>query len=178
MFLFLFQTENGEDDPFKDAEGGSGLVNTKIKDRESDYQKRRHNRVLREDALSFKESMQQANMEKERDELIREATKDDEDAPAADGDSGKATTQQEPAAQAEASTGSKRRKRRWDQGGGNGAATEGQPDSSTMISDSESATTTAKSKWDEDVSNDASSRRRRWDETPVVSSNVAATPLV
>ena len=71
----LFQTQE-EDDPFKNATGGSGIVNTRIADRESDYHKRRMGRVLREDGLTFKESMQQANIEKERDELIREAKKD------------------------------------------------------------------------------------------------------
>ena len=73
-FFNLFP-HKAEDDPFKDAEGGSGLVNTRIRDRESDYQKRRNDRVLREDGLSFKESMMEANLEKERDELIREVKK-------------------------------------------------------------------------------------------------------
>ncbi|KAL3917363.1 MAG: hypothetical protein SGILL_004749 [Bacillariaceae sp.] len=173
LFLSLFvvkslvQAAKEDEDPFKDAEGGSGLVNTRIKDRESDYQQRRHNRVLREDGLSFKDSMKQASMEKERDELIREAEKDAEDA------STKEAGHLQPANEDPIATnGSKRRKRRWDQGG----STEGPSDTSAMISDTESA---SKSKWDEDVSADTSSgRRKRWDETPVASSSVAATPLV
>ncbi|KAG7364512.1 splicing factor 3B subunit 1 [Nitzschia inconspicua] len=162
-----------DDDPFKDAEGGSGLVNTRIKDRESDYQKRKHNRVLREDGLSFKESMQQANIEKERDELIREATKD-VDQPVDNSQSKEAET-------GATSSGGRRRKRRWDQGGGAGANTEDPASTTAMVSDNEStASSIVKSKWDEDgpSNGSASFRRKRWDETPVVSSNIAATPLV
>jgi len=161
------------DDPFKNAEGGSGLVNTRINDRESDYQKRRNNRVLKEDGLSFKESMMQANMEKEKYELLREAEKDAEEG----GD--KSNTMQQSEGQAATSTTTKRRKRRWD--------TTSEPTTEKasvgVVSDNESVASTAKSKWDEDVSKSSSSngtsrRRKRWDETPVVSSNVASTPVV
>mmetsp|Transcript_12057 Transcript_12057/g.25397 ORF Transcript_12057/g.25397 Transcript_12057/m.25397 type:complete len:1275 (+) Transcript_12057:135-3959(+) len=170
-----------DDDPFANAEGGSGLVNTRINDRESEYQKRRNNRVLREDGLSFKESMMQANMEKERDELIREEKKD----MAEDGGGTAAAAKRiaqpndnpNPAEHLTAST-NKRRRRRWD--------TTSEPPStkekvdSAMISDNESVASTVKSKWDEDVSENTgtSRRRKRWDETPVVSSSVAATPVV
>jgi splicing factor 3B subunit 1 len=151
-------------------------VNTRINDRESDYQKRRNNRVLREDGLSFKESMVQANLEKERHDLIQALKKDSEN------DGGKSegpgeSNQKEPQ-QEQGTTSTRRRKRRWD-------TTSGPPVSAEkanvgIVSDSDSVASTTKSKWDEDVSknNGTSRRRKRWDETPVVSSNVAATPVV
>ncbi len=173
-FLSLFcNLVKSNDDPFLNAEGGSGLVNTRINDRESDYQKRRNNRLLREDGLSFKESMMQANMEKEKHELIREAEKDAEENL---GGAEKSNSMQQPEGQGTASTTTKRRKRRWD--------TTSEPPASEkasvgVVSDNESVVST-KSKWDEDVSKSSSTsrRRKRWDETPVVSSSVAATPVV
>ena len=163
------QSKESEGDLFADASGGSGMVNTRIADRENDYHKRRHDRVLREDGLSFKESMQQANIEKEKDELMNEIKKDMEEG-------GTQTTEE----QMEAS--SKRRKRRWDQGGENGAKTAPPTgeNEATLVSDSESvASKQSKSKWDEAASSSATARRRkRWDETPVAGSSVAATPLV
>lgn len=174
---FVFQKEdNGEDeDPFANATGGSGLVNTRIADRETDYHKRRADRLMREDGLSFKEAMQQANIEKEKDELIREAKKDMEEA-----------ADQEAASKAEATTGTssesstRRRKRRWDQGNGESAPTTTTGAETPMVSDAESVASQRKSDWDDDSKGAAPSsrRRKRWDETPVASSNGAATPLV
>jgi len=116
---------------------------------------------LREDGLSFKEAMQQANIEKEKDELIREAKKDIEEAAEA--------------AAAGGSTSTRRRKRRWDQGT-DGPPTTAAPEA-PMVSDTESVSTA--SKWDEDPSSSSSSRRRkRWDETPAMTANVDATPMV
>mmetsp|Transcript_21929 Transcript_21929/g.52190 ORF Transcript_21929/g.52190 Transcript_21929/m.52190 type:complete len:1275 (+) Transcript_21929:75-3899(+) len=167
----------GKEDPFKDAEGGSGLVNTRINDRESEYQKRRNNRILREDGLSFKESMMHANIEKERSKLIRdEENCDGENGSKSEGQSnlkGKQRTEQEGTTSI-----IKRRKRRWDTASEPSAST--MKDKAAMISDSESIASTIKSKWDEDVNENinTSRRRKRWDETPVVSSNVAATPVV
>lgn len=153
--------DNGDDvDPFENATGGSGLVNTRISDRESEYHKRRHDRVLREDGLSFKESMKQANIEKERDELIREAKKD---------------LEEEASGEVKQENSTKRRKRRWDQGNEAPNTAESDP---ALISDSE--TVASKSKWDEDPNSNSSKsrRRKRWDETPVVSSNAPdATPV-
>ena len=169
--------KQAEEDPFKDAEGGSGLVNTRINDRESDYQRRRNNRVLREDGLSFKETMMQANVEKERDELIREVKKEfEEDGGTTEGLS-KSINNEQSREQGTTSTG-KRRKRRWDTT--SGPPTTSEKVDSAMISDTDSVTSTVKSNWDEDVSGTTGSsrRRKRWDETPVVSSNVAATPVV
>lgn len=182
------QTE--DDDPFRNAEGGSGLVNTRIKDRESDYQKRRHERVVREDGLSFKESMMQANLEKERDELLREVQKQEEDG---GGDKGiKNNNDENDTAtsgdtEAAASSSSRRRKRRWDQGTEGPATTTTNAadgnDISTLISDNESVASKVnsnKSKWDEDFSADSGGvgrRRKRWDETPLaVSGSVPTAP--
>jgi len=156
--------DNGDDvDPFANATGGSGLVNTRIADRESEYQKRRNNRVLREDGLSFKDAMKQANVEKEKDELIREVKKD-------------------LAEQAEQTPGEtkeegivKRRKRRWDQGAEAPSTATAERDAA-LVSDSETVTSKG-SKWDEEAPA-KSRRRKRWDETPVASSSMtAATPL-
>eukprot|EP00584_Thalassiosira_punctigera_P009624 CAMPEP_0172527168 /NCGR_PEP_ID=MMETSP1067-20121228/1922_1 /TAXON_ID=265564 ORGANISM="Thalassiosira punctigera, Strain Tpunct2005C2" /NCGR_SAMPLE_ID=MMETSP1067 /ASSEMBLY_ACC=CAM_ASM_000444 /LENGTH=192 /DNA_ID=CAMNT_0013310847 /DNA_START=137 /DNA_END=712 /DNA_ORIENTATION=- len=73
----------GDDvDPFANAAGGSGLVNTRIADRDAGtYRARRNDRVLREDGVSYKEAMESANLERERRELIEEARKElvDED---------------------------------------------------------------------------------------------------
>lgn len=178
------QAPDGEEDPFKDAEGGSGLVNTRIQDRESDYQKRRQHRVLREDGLTFKESMMQANVEKERDELVRQAKKDLEDEAALEDSVNLEGNQHNDISGA--SSGVKRRKRRWDQGGGgddgSGLPATKEVVDTAMVSDNESIVSNGKSKWDEDVSTSESSaaarRRKRWDETPLVTSGVAGTPLI
>lgn len=165
--LFVHQAEDiaaGDViDPFASREGGSGLVNTRIADRESDYQKRRHNRTLREDGLSYKDAMTQATLEKERHELIQEARKDLLD------DEGN-LKQEEP----------KRRRRRWDDASGGAQSTNGSvKQESAFVTDTESVS--SKSRWDEAAtSSTAPRRRKRWDETPVVASasTVEATPLV
>jgi splicing factor 3B subunit 1 len=166
MFTNLFscysQTEDEDVDPFANATGGSGLVNTRIADREGEYQKRRHGRVLREDGLSFKESMTQANIEKEKDELIREAKKD---------------LSEEASGEVKQESPAKKRKRRWDQGAeANGNTATAERDAA-LVSDSETVTSKISSKWDEETPA-KSSRRKRWDETPVGSSIAAATPVL
>ena len=141
-----------------------------IGDRESDYQKRRHNRVLREDGLSYKEAMMQANIEKEREELIKEAQKDLEEGDD-DGDDNNQNNNNDQSKQT-------RRKRRWD--------STPAPEAANLVSDNESmASSSQQSRWDEDPSSTKSTgtsrRRKRWDETPVVASastGVVATPLV
>eukprot|EP00934_Nitzschia_sp_Nitz4_P004991 Nitzschia sp. Nitz4//scaffold128_size63911//41023//44913//NITZ4_006223-RA/size63911-snap-gene-0.73-mRNA-1//-1//CDS//3329534844//4981//frame0 len=161
------QASGEDEDPFANASGGSGKVNTRIADRESDYQRRRHDRVMREDGLSFKDSMQQANMEKEKDDLLREIKKQQEESSATE--------------QASSAEAPKKRKRRWDQG------TEAAPGTATpaaeapMVSDSESVVSHRKSDWDDDGRGvtQVSRRRKRWDETPVHATNAPnATPLV
>jgi len=159
-----------DEDPFQNATGGSGLVNTRIADRESDYSKRRMDRVLREDGLSFKESMQQANIEKEKDELLREARKDMEEL---------AERQLKEDPESEGTT--RRRKRRWDQDtDSNTPATATKEAEAILVSDTESVASQRKAQWDEDTSKaPAARRRKRWDETPLAAaSNVAATPLI
>jgi splicing factor 3B subunit 1 len=162
---FLQAETGGEDeDPFANREGGSGLVNTRIADRESEYQKRRHARTLREDGTSFKDAMAQATIEKERHELIQEARKDLLD------DEGNMKQAEEPP---------KRRRRRWDDAEANGK-TEEKQDSTSVVTDSESVSSN-KNRWDEPTTSSSPPRRRkRWDETPVVASAsaVVATPKV
>ena len=147
--------------------GGGGFgatVNTKIKDRESDYHQRRHDRVIQEDGLTFKERMQQSNMEKEKHELTQELSK----------------LQQEE--QVENAEPKKRRKRRWDDAAGPPATATG---GAAEITDSESsvASRRSSSKWDQESTAAApKSRRKRWDETPVTApgggGSVQATPKV
>ena len=153
-------------------------MNTRITDRESNYQKRRNNRVLREDGLSFKESMMQANLEKEHHELIREVKMDSGEDGVQQQQQNDGTLQKQEEKGKTSTT--KRRKRRWDTSSEPPATTENVK-KVDVVPDSDSSVTTTKSKWDEDVSDSTSTssrRRKRWDETPVASSNVAATPVV
>jgi splicing factor 3B subunit 1 len=172
------QTEDADtgenEDPFANTQSGTGLINTKINDRESTYQKRRHNRVLREDGLSFADAMKHANVEKERDELIREAEKDlaevaeTEDA---------ALPQSQAQDEGTGNSDGRRRKRRWDSSGTPATKLE---DGSAEVTDTESVAS-AKARWDEDPTSGTTSsrRRKRWDETPVVASaSIAATPMM
>lgn len=133
--------------------------------------------------------MIQANMEKERDELIREENDLEENGikgiqteKSNNNDNSSNYKQQQQQQLAEEGTtstsGSKRRKRRWDTSVGPPSTPE--MVDSAMISDNDSVTSNVVSKWDEDVSKSAvaGSRRKRWDDTPVVSSNATATPVV
>ncbi len=172
--------KRGEDDadddydPFKDANGGT-KANTRIADRESEYHKRRLNRAVREDGMSYKDSMALANIEREKQELMNDAKKEllDED--------GKMKVA---LADTENGTGGKarRRRRRWDDAdgsnGGKGETSATPGNDLAVVSDTESiASKSNKSRWDEDVG--TSRRRKRWDETPVAPSTaVDATPLV
>ena len=192
IFLTLFhnfwnflQNEHGADehDPFAGRESsGSGLVNTRISDRESDYHKRKHNRLVQEDGMSFKDAMLQANMEKERHELVNQLKKED-GGEAPSGAAQPVTEEEEPSSK-------RRRRRKWDTPSNGGTTPATTVTDTATVSDSESSATTnssvvvPKSKWDADVSSTAagggtSSRRRRWDETPVAASASAvdATPV-
>jgi len=122
----------------------------------------------------------QANLEKERDELIREVKKDlDENETIGTKKSNNGMQKQQQVTEKGTTTtsSSKHRKRRWDT---TGPPTTTEMTDSTMISDNDSVSSNVKSKWDEDISEKSvpGRRRKRWDETPVVSSNVAATPVV
>jgi splicing factor 3B subunit 1 len=121
--------------------------------------------------------MMHANIEKERHELIQDFKKDVEEGGKKPEGLDSSNDKQQPEEQAATST-NKRRKRRWDTTSGPPTSTE--QENAGIVSDNESVASTAKSKWDEDVSENSSTsrRRKRWDETPVVSSNVAATPVV
>lgn len=125
--------------------------------------------------------MMQANIEKERDELIREVNKDSTAAETSNDATGGLEHQQH------GEEGKpKRRKRRWDTSGPSTTQTEATDP--TVVSDSDSVrTSNVKSNWDEDTSDSGSGRRRkRWDETPVVisnatdlaSGNVISTPAI
>ncbi len=170
--------------PFKDANGGSGLVNTRIADRESDYHKRKLNRTIREDGMSYKDAMAHANIEKERHELIAEARKDLLDD---EGNLKSAPVAGASGASDIVAPAPRRRRRRWDDAESSKKVTVESGKDTAIVSDTESiATKSNKSRWDEDgrsSSNTASTRRRkRWDETPVASASAAkapdATPLV
>jgi len=66
-----------DNDPFHNMDGGSGLVNTRIRDRESSYHARRHDREINGDAeFNFKNAMIDVNLERERKELLDEARKE------------------------------------------------------------------------------------------------------
>lgn len=174
---------SSSDDPFAAARAsgsGTGLVNTKIADRESSYHARRHDRAVREDGMSYKDAMVMANLERERGELVEEARRElideetgefkerldanDDGGEGGDGGGG------------EEKKDARRRRRRWDDDEEEGGA--------NLITDGENSTAAAsKSRWDEDSASSSAAprRRKRWDETPVVASGAAApdaTPLV
>jgi splicing factor 3B subunit 1 len=176
-------------------------VNTRIADRESDYQKRRHNRLLRDDGMTFQDAMQQANMEKERRELVDELQKQELQVENAENNNSNNIENKQPPpgtaddAEQESATdaASRRRKRRWDTSAApntnNTTPEEAAADiSAATVTDSESvASSSRKSKWDEDTQQveqqPASRRRKRWDETPVAAAvstgaSVQATPVV
>mmetsp|Transcript_345 Transcript_345/g.641 ORF Transcript_345/g.641 Transcript_345/m.641 type:complete len:1323 (-) Transcript_345:72-4040(-) len=182
-----------EENPFQNATGGSGLVNTRISDRESSYHARRHDRYIREDGMSFKDAMVNSNLERERKELLDSARKEllDEETgefkARLDENTGK---ESEEMGGPEGKDGQNRsRRRRWDDTSNDLVKTQPEEESMGIVTDGENSVanstttaTTAASRWDEDVSTGASAgtrRRKRWDETPVVASGgVAATPIV
>ena len=148
--------DTADRDPFQDTQNGSGIVNTNIANRESEYQKRRINRNVREEGMSFKEAMQHATIDKERQELIQIVKTD-----LIDDDGNMKQTQT--------------RRQRWDQ-------QTSEPDTA-LVTDGENSVTS--SRWDEpdDKATTITTvrRRKRWDETPVstVSESITtATPLV
>jgi splicing factor 3B subunit 1 len=193
------------DDPFSGADGGSGLSNSRIADRESSYHARRRDRAVREDGLSYREVMVDANLDRERRELVDEARREllDEgtgefrtrllDADAGAGGDGKGggggdeKGRGEEGGEGEDDGGEKgRRRRRWDAtaatgGGGNDDG------GGNVVTDGENSVS-GRSRWDDGDSSasatSAARRRKRWDETPVPTSSGSvprpadATPLV
>jgi len=178
------------DDPFSNnanSGNGSGLVNTRIADRETSYHARRHDRTVREDGLSYREVMELSNLERERRELIEEARKelmdedtgefktrlDGGDGGGEDEKSGDGVSVSGEGQQMEGEKGGRRR-RRWDT-----KEEEKQQATNIIVTDGE-ASLSSKSRWDEDSTTatsttSAARRRKRWDETPVVASGSTAT---
>jgi len=184
--------QSSDIDPFANNSNGSGLINTKIADRESSYHARRHDRVLREDGMSYKDAMLNANLDKERNDLIIEARKEliDEDTGKFKerlDDNGGEGGDKNGNQQQQQQGGGGRRRRRWDAKEDKDGENKN-VGSHNIVSDHDSQTSN-KSRWDEDSTSVASTttqarRRKRWDETPVVASGsntstaVDATPVV
>eukprot|EP00986_Skeletonema_menzelii_P011996 scaffold6367_cov153-Skeletonema_menzelii.AAC.2 len=190
-------------DPFfnnnnNNPSSGTGLVNTRISDRESTYHARRHNRVIREDGMSYKEAMEAANIERERSELIAEARKElidestgefktkldtnTENGPGNEDNNHQQGTQQQSNGQNQSAL--RRRRRRWDAKEGDDNGTGAAGNNNHVVTDGEHSvsTTNTKSRWDDDSTTNNSDdnggsarRRKRWDETPVVASGAAAS---
>ncbi|CEG49811.1 Splicing factor 3b, subunit 1 [Plasmopara halstedii] len=177
-------------DPFADSreENGSGIVNTRIVDRENAYRKRRFERMLspeRGDAFgdktparSYKEIMHTQQLEQERAEVVRLIRQKREE-----------QEEQQPKSQEEDATPKRRRKRmRWDQEAPLAEKTdvESQSEWDTASESSTSSVaatpTRSSSRWDATptASSITPGRKNRWDETPVASngaSNWDATPV-
>jgi splicing factor 3B subunit 1 len=178
------------DDPFERYReaGGSGLVNTRIADRESEYQRRgRINRTLspeRGDAFgdatparSYKDIIQNADLDRQKEELLRRAAikvRDGEKLPAL------------PAAEAEEEEEEGRgglkkgKRRRWDQPAASSESSWEEAETPVHPSLSGSDTPAGAGGWsaaDSDSAAASSSapkkRRNRWDETPTTAD---ATP--
>ncbi len=198
-----YEDASSSNDPFfnnPSSSSGTGLVNTRISDRESSYHARRHNRVLREDGMSYKEAMEAANIERERSELIAEARKelidestgefktklDDDNNNNNNNSNGNDENNSHQGKQQMNNSQNnqpapRRRRRRWDAKEGDDTTTAG--NNNNVVTDGEHSvsTTNTKSRWDDDSTtnsgdnNGGSARRRkRWDETPVVASGAAA----
>ncbi|DAZ92456.1 TPA: hypothetical protein N0F65_000240 [Lagenidium giganteum] len=162
-------------DPFASAreDNGSGLVNTRIVDRENDYRKRRFDRMLspeRSDvfdnkapARSYKDIMQSQQIEAERAEVMRKIQKK----------RAEEEEQQQKKADAAAAPEAKRKRRRWDDEGAAAAKTDGESewdtasDTSTATTASAAATPSRSSRWDATPA--AADTGSRWDATPVAS---------
>lgn len=183
------------------ATSSSNSQSKRIMDRESDYQKRRHDRlqhVVRDETMSFPETMRQVNLEREEQALLKElqtTTNAVERLPPASKDVLPVP---------ETSQGMKTtKKRRWDAEAPNTSAninalnsaitvgsrssdreiTKG-VDESAMITDTESVGS-KNTGWDTEDGNStmasrtSTRRKKRWDETPVASTtSVAATPVI
>lgn len=180
-------------DPFAEARetNGSGIVNTRIADRENAYRKRRFERMLspeRGDAFgsqtparSYKEIMQTQQLQQERAEVVRKIQQKREEQ--------EKLEKQEP--QEVDATPKRRRKRmRWDQEAPAAEKTDGESQSEWDTASESSASSAAatptrtSSRWDATpVAGSVSAtpgRKNRWDETPVASSGGSkwdATPV-
>lgn len=180
-------------DPFAASreENGSGLVNTRIVDRENDYRKRRFERMLspeRGDVFdgktpqrSYKEIMQSQRLDAERAEVIRkiQQKKEEEAELKEKQEELRQKVQEQQAAAGDADGAKKKRKRmRWD-ATGEDATTASSVDGKTDVEESEwdttseasasdastAATPSRSSRWDATPA--AGAKKNRWDATPV-----------
>ena len=188
-------------DPFassSNTNNGTGLVNTRISDRESSYQARRHDReVVMEDGMSYKEIMTLANIDREKRTLIEEARKELLDEETGEfrtrlldnneydtknvdvgigggGVEGKGSSER-----GGEGGGGGRRQRRWDTTTSSSSVDKVESeDGGNIVTDGENSLQSSKSRWDEDSASStaaaaaaaAARRRKRWDETPIVAS--------
>jgi len=183
-------------DPFAEAResNGSGLVNTRIADRENAYRKRRFERMLspeRGDAFagqtparSYKEIMQTQQLAQERAEVVRKIQQKREEEEEQQKQQG-----QEPQ-DADATPKRRRKRMRWDQEAPLAEKTDGESQSEWDTASESSAAvaetpTRSSSRWDATpVAGSAAAptpgRKNRWDETPVANSGASkwdATPV-
>ncbi|CAI5714469.1 unnamed protein product [Peronospora farinosa] len=180
-------------DPFAEASeaNGSGLVNTRIVDRENAYRKRRFERMLspeRGDAFgdktparSYKDIMQTQQLEQERAEVVRKIQQKREEEE-------EQKKQQGQEVQDNDATPKRRRKRmRWDQEAPVTEKTDGESQSewdtvseSSASSAAAATPTRTSSRWDATPVAATPGRKNRWDETPVASNAASkwdATPV-
>ncbi|CAM9289926.1 unnamed protein product [Chrysoparadoxa australica] len=181
----LLQEGAGEEgaDPFDTyrESGGSGLVNTRIRDRETEYQQRRMQRALspeRGDAFSgktparsYKDIMMNQELDRQKDDLLRQvAKKQEEEKEKADAQV--AVKEKAPA---------KKKRRRWDDAtpGGVEESKGGEASGWDINEATPVAGAKSSSRWDQTPAREEatpSRRRNRWDQTPVATP-VAATPV-
>lgn len=171
-------------DPFAAAReaNGSGLVNTRIADRDNDYRKRRFDRMLspeRGDAFagktpqrSYKDIMQTQQLDAERAEVIRKIQQKREE----EAEQQKLKEQQgeAPPPPADATPKRKRKRMRWDD---DGAAASSSGEKTDGESEWDTESERAGGKAAAPVAATPTRTSSRWDATPVSSTAVAATPV-
>ena len=179
--------------------GGSGMVDTKIANRETEYHKRRLARELspeRGDAFSgdtparsYKDIMAEQTLKNEKEQVMRKIAKKAEEAAAA-GTTLSAVTaapaapeKRTAAAAPESATPRRRKRRRWDDAGASGSGSGSGAATATALDDGATPVVAPgrSSRWDAtpDVASGGSGsgssaatprRKNRWDETPVAAS--------
>lgn len=150
-----------------------GETSRRISDRENEYQKRRHDRVIHEDGASYKEIMKRNLMDRERNDLLEQLREQQQNEESAEIEN----TDSQPSEKAQ------RRKRRWDSSAVPVTTDGDDQPKSHEVTDTESVVSSAaeiRNDWDDDIKK--TKRRKRWDETPVMgsttsSSSVEATPV-
>ncbi|KAH6898395.1 armadillo-type protein [Thelonectria olida] len=181
-----FSRGNGveEDDPL----AGRGEKSGRITDRETDYQKRRFNRVLTptradpfaenrqagasENGTSYREIMETRELEREEERVRQAILSKQEEGTDGDADDAKPALQygdkeNDEAGSTEATTTGRKRKKRWD------VATPAEEEKASEVAE---AGKTKRSRWDQTPAlaapgADASKKRSRWDQAP------SATPM-